>query len=349
VRRDEGLDLGVDPTGTRRRPVTSDDPPTDILDRDRVENAAVNRGATAIVAQYPHGSCRNTVVGFGAHRAISPWIGEHTIVDADLSVLGRDPFAGEPDDPLEEESVGVRRVVEDHDVTTSRHATPMLGDHPVIRFERRSHRIIDDRETSRYSTDRRRSDRDCSDDRGGYPSRANAPSFGRRECTEQNPRDVLTRCGRVANNPTQWRESMKIVERILAPRHEAHAHCDLFCGTYDPAQAMIEAVSCLKIAEKYQASNDDVFRSRAISIKEQSAELVKHHLWVLWTDFFEPKHVEEFPGLHDLFWRATKAAGEAKKTMDPAASQRMIDLIAEVSDVFWATEKAQAAGVYPPR
>ena len=141
---------------------------------------------------------------------------------------------------------------------------------------------------------------------------------------------------------------MKIVERLLAPRHEAHAHCDLFCATYDPAQAMIEAVSCLKIAEKYQASDDDVFRSRAISIKEQSAELVKHHLWVLWTDFFEPKHVEEFPGLHDLFWRATKAAGEAKKTMDPAASQKMIDLIAEVSDVFWATEKAQAAGVYPP-
>ena len=70
---------------------------------------------------------------------------------------------------------------------------------------------------------------------------------------------------------------------------------------------------------------------------------------MLWTDFFEPKHVEEFPGLHDLFWRATKAAGEAKKTMDPAASQKMIDLIAEVSDVFWATEKAQAAGVYPPK
>ena len=27
--------------------------------------------------------------------------------------------------------------------------------------------------------------------------------------------------------------------------------------------------------------------------------------------------------------------------MDPAASQKMIDLISEVSDVFWATEKAQ--------
>jgi nickel superoxide dismutase len=141
---------------------------------------------------------------------------------------------------------------------------------------------------------------------------------------------------------------MNLVEKILAPRHEAHAHCDLFCGTYDPAQAMIEANSCLKIAQKYHDSHDDVFRTRAIFIKEERAELVKHHLWVLWTDFFEPKHVEEFPGLHDLFWRATKAAGDAKKTMDVAAQQKMIDLIAEVAEVFWATNKAKGAGVYPP-
>ena len=136
---------------------------------------------------------------------------------------------------------------------------------------------------------------------------------------------------------------------LLKPRKVALAHCDLFCGVYDPAQAKIEAMSCLRTAEKYHASDDEVFRARCIAIKEERAELVKHHLSVLWTDFFEPKHVDEFPGLHDLFWRATKAAGEAKKTMDPAASQKMIDLIAEVSEVFWATEKAQGAGVYPPK
>jgi len=34
--------------------------------------------------------------------------------------------------------------------------------------------------------------------------------------------------------------------------------------------------------------------------------------------------------------------------MDPAVSQAMIDLIQEISDVFWSTEKAQGAGVYPP-
>lgn len=141
---------------------------------------------------------------------------------------------------------------------------------------------------------------------------------------------------------------MNLFERLLQPRHDAHAHCDLFCGVYDPAQAKIEAMSCLKTAQKFQDSDDEVFRARCISIKEERAELVKHHLSVLWTDFFKPHHLEQFPNLHDLFWRAIKSAGDAKKSMDPAASQAMIDLIDEVSAVFWQTEESKATGVYPP-
>ena len=126
---------------------------------------------------------------------------------------------------------------------------------------------------------------------------------------------------------------------FLKPRKVAHAHCDLFCGVYDPAQARIEAESVKAIAEKYQASDDDVFRQRCVIIKEQRAELVKHHLWVLWTDYFKPPHVEKFPNLHDLFWRATKAAGDAKKSMDPAVGQELLDLIAEIDDIFQQTKQ----------
>ena len=140
----------------------------------------------------------------------------------------------------------------------------------------------------------------------------------------------------------------QLIERVLAPRHVAHAHCDLFCGVYDPAQAKIEAMSCLRTAEKYHASDDEVFRARCIAIKEERAELVKHHLSVLWTDFFGPEHVEQFPHLHDLFWRAIRAASAAKKTMDVEACETMVDLIDEVSDVFWQTDKAKGMGVYPP-
>jgi nickel superoxide dismutase len=118
-----------------------------------------------------------------------------------------------------------------------------------------------------------------------------------------------------------------------------YAHCDLPCGVYDPAQARIEAESVLKIAEKYEGL-DDYGKTRAILIKEQRAELVKHHLWVLWTDYFKPEHVEKYPQLHDLFWRATKQAGEAKHHAEPAEAQKLLDLIDEIAEIFWATKKA---------
>ena len=72
--------------------------------------------------------------------------------------------------------------------------------------------------------------------------------------------------------------------------------------------------------EKYQGNDDPVFRTRALIIKEQRAELVKHHLWVLWTDYFKPPHFEKYPQLHELFNKATKAAGAAggKGEVDPA-------------------------------
>lgn len=135
---------------------------------------------------------------------------------------------------------------------------------------------------------------------------------------------------------------------LLKPSRVAHAHCDLFCGVYDPAQAMIEAKSVLNSCTKYHGSDDEVFRARCIAVKEERAELVKHHLAVLWTDFFKPHHLEQNPGLHDLFWNAIKQAGEAKKSMDPDVSQKLIDLIGEVSEAFWQTEESKAAGVYPP-
>jgi nickel superoxide dismutase len=124
------------------------------------------------------------------------------------------------------------------------------------------------------------------------------------------------------------------------PATPAYAHCDLPCGVYDPAQARIEAESVLKIMQKYQDNDDLVFRTRSIIIKEERAELVKRHLWVLWTDYFKPEHLEKFPELHDLFWRATKAASQAKHSVDPADGQKLLDLIAEVADVFAKTKQA---------
>jgi len=129
-------------------------------------------------------------------------------------------------------------------------------------------------------------------------------------------------------------------EAWLKPRRVVHAHCDLPCGVYDPAQARIEAESVKAIQEKYQGNEDPAFRSRALAIKEERSELVKHHLWVLWTDYFKPEHLETYPQLHELFWTATKEAGAAKKSEDPAQGQKLLDAIDEIAKIFWETKAA---------
>jgi nickel superoxide dismutase len=133
---------------------------------------------------------------------------------------------------------------------------------------------------------------------------------------------------------------LKVMEALLKPRRVVHAHCDLPCGVYDPAQARIEAESVKACQQKYQDNEDPIFRERAVQIKEERADLVKHHLWVLWTDYFKPEHLEKHPDLHELFWKATKAAGDSKKSTDPKQGQELLDAIDKVAEVFKATKAA---------
>jgi nickel superoxide dismutase len=133
-----------------------------------------------------------------------------------------------------------------------------------------------------------------------------------------------------------------VLSRLLTPKTVVHAHCDLPCGVYDPAQARIEAESIKMIIQKVGENSDADFRTRAILIKEQRAELVKHHLWVLWTDYFKPPHFEKYPELHGLFNEATKLAGAsgAKGSMDADVAQKLLDKIAEIDKIFWETKQA---------
>ncbi len=125
---------------------------------------------------------------------------------------------------------------------------------------------------------------------------------------------------------------------------EVSAHCDLPCGVYDPAQAKIEAQSVKAIIEKYNASDDDAFKARAILIKEERSDLVKHHLWVLWTDYFKPPHFEKYPQLHELFNKTTKLAGGgpggAKSSLDVAVADELLAGIDEIATIFWETKAA---------
>ena len=136
---------------------------------------------------------------------------------------------------------------------------------------------------------------------------------------------------------------MSRLTRWLAPTTTASAHCDLPCGVYDPEQARIEAESCHKILEKYAANEDPTFRGRAIHIKEERADLVKHHLDVLWHDYFKPEHLEKYPDLHTTFWNAAKLCSKNKTEQDPANGEALLGTIEEVHKIFWATKGRDVA------
>ncbi|MEU5418708.1 superoxide dismutase, Ni [Streptomyces sp. NPDC001407] len=131
-----------------------------------------------------------------------------------------------------------------------------------------------------------------------------------------------------------------MLSRLFAPKVQVSAHCDLPCGVYDPAQARIEAESVKAVQEKYQANEDPDFRTRALIIKEQRAELAKHHVSVLWSDYFKPPHFEKFPQLHQLVNDTLKALSAAKASNDPKTGEKALELIAEIDRIFWETKKA---------
>jgi nickel superoxide dismutase len=59
---------------------------------------------------------------------------------------------------------------------------------------------------------------------------------------------------------------LSFADRVSEPQ-TIHAHCDLPCGIYDPAQARIEAESVKACMEKFNGSDDNVFKTRAVTIK----------------------------------------------------------------------------------
>ena len=140
---------------------------------------------------------------------------------------------------------------------------------------------------------------------------------------------------------------LTLVDRI-APPLEVSAHCDVPCGVYDPEQARIEAESCLKIIQKYADSDDEVFRARCVGIKEERADIAKHHIYVLWSDYFKPPHVEQFPNLHQVCWEAAKQCSAVKHAMDADAAQKLLDLIDQIEEMWKATGGADTTRIKRP-
>ena len=136
--------------------------------------------------------------------------------------------------------------------------------------------------------------------------------------------------------------------KVWSPAEEVSAHCDGPCGVYDPASARIAAEAVLSMTKKILAieGNDVAAQntmSRYIQIKEEQAHLAKTELLVLWTDYFKPQHLEQYPDLHDTFWKAAKLCSAVKVGVSLEDAEALMAAIENIHNIFWATKGRDVA------
>jgi nickel superoxide dismutase len=140
--------------------------------------------------------------------------------------------------------------------------------------------------------------------------------------------------------------AIQLVDRISSPQ-AAQAHCDVPCGIYDTAPMKIAANTVLTLTQKMLALDppkpgDDKqvllgglnTASRMIMVKEQHAEICKRELLILWTDWFKPPHVEQFPELHNLVWTTAKLCSKCKQEVNVEAAEQLFQNVNKVADIF---------------
>ena len=142
-------------------------------------------------------------------------------------------------------------------------------------------------------------------------------------------------------------ETLFAIARDRFPADEVSAHCDGPCGVYDPADARIKAEAVLSMTKKILALEAPApgdaaaaikynnTLSRYISIKEEQAQKAKDELLILWTDFFKPQHLEQFSGLHDVFWKAAKLCSSCKVEVNLEHAQELMDACKNIHEIFW--------------
>ncbi len=139
----------------------------------------------------------------------------------------------------------------------------------------------------------------------------------------------------------------------MTKHHEilvAEAHCDGPCGVYDPASARIAAEAVLSMSKKLAGletpSHDEKDAmiayhntfSRYVAIKEEQAHLAKSELLVLWTDYFKPVHLDDFPNLHETFWKAAKLCSACKVDNSVEKATELMDAVKEIHEIFWKSK-----------
>lgn len=126
-------------------------------------------------------------------------------------------------------------------------------------------------------------------------------------------------------------------KRFITP---VYAHCDVPCGIYETDTMHHAAETCLRMIEKIEALGELDSQekwnnfTRMVATKEKHAGRVKQEVYVLWSDYFKPEHLEKFPDLHATLWEAAKQASTVKQTVSREACETLLQKVAAVEKLF---------------
>lgn len=126
-----------------------------------------------------------------------------------------------------------------------------------------------------------------------------------------------------------------------------YAHCDIPCGIYETDTMRHAADTCLKMIEKISdlpdihgdKSDDHANFVRMVAIKEKHAELCKEQIYILWSDYFKPEHLQKFPDLHTTMWQAAKQCSKVKQSLSADEAKKLIQSVHEIAHIFEDSKK----------
>ena len=136
---------------------------------------------------------------------------------------------------------------------------------------------------------------------------------------------------------------LNLIARLI-PVKTAYAHCDYPCGIYDPHQAQLGALTVIRMTDamlkmEHEHEKHDVeFRNnmmRAIEIKEQHAEQVKHEVRVIWGDYFKGDLKAKYPALDALVHEIMELGSKTRQTVDRAAAVQLLEKVNSFAELFW--------------
>jgi nickel superoxide dismutase len=125
----------------------------------------------------------------------------------------------------------------------------------------------------------------------------------------------------------------------------ADAHCDIPCGIYETdtmthsaetVKRMIQVIEGLGELDSVEKHNTFV---RSVVNKEKHAQKVKKELYILWSDYFKPEHLEADPSIHDKIWKTVKQASVTKQTVSMEEALKLVDMVHDIAHLFADTKK----------